>query len=129
MPDYSQLSIAELVAQGATLKGRLKNVQKAIDTLEPSVDAEGRRLKKVAWRLGLTSSGALAGVLAAPLTFGWALVAASVPAVAAAWEITDFAADYRRLHPLRQRLKALRHESSDLKEQLAAVYRERKARG
>jgi hypothetical protein len=127
--DYSQFSIPELRAESAALKKRLKNVEKAIDVLELSVDAEGRRLKKVAWKLGLTSSGVLAGILATPLTLGWALAAASLPAVTAAWEMNDFARDYQRLRPLRQRLKALRRESDKLKTRLVAVYRERKAQG
>ena len=124
MSRYSQLSVDELLAEGAALENRLRHIEAEYDPLALEVEAEGYKLRRVAGKLGLSSTGAIAGIMAIPFTAGWSLVAALAPTALAVWEMRDFAADYQRLRPVRRRLARLLLEAADIADQLDAISKE-----
>jgi hypothetical protein len=124
VPGYQHLGDDALLALGAERERRLKDIELELETLEPLVDAEGQKLKNVAGKLGINVGGVVAGVMAAPFTLGWSLLSAIAPAITAVWETKELAGDYKRLRPLRQRLKFLRYESAEITDQLQEIFSE-----
>jgi hypothetical protein len=55
---------------------------------------------------------------------GWSLLAAAVPAALAAWEIREFATDYRHLRSLRDDLADLRDEAAEIADQIDLILNE-----
>jgi hypothetical protein len=121
---YSQLTDDELLAEGAALEARLRNIEAQCEPLALQVHAEGRKLNKVVGKLGLTTGGAIAGMVAIPLTMGWSLLAAAVPAALAASEMREFATDYRHLRSLRDDLADLRDEAAEIADQIDFILQE-----
>ena len=124
MSRHSQLTDDELLAEGVALEARLRYIEAQCEPLAVQVDAEGRKPKKVAAKLGLTAGGAVTGIVAIPLTMGWSLLAAAAPAALAAWEMRELAVDYRHLRSLRGDLADLRDEAADIADQIDLILKE-----
>jgi hypothetical protein len=125
---FAQLSADELLAAGAACENRLNEIEAELQTLVPTVEAEGRKLKSVAGKLGLSSSAAVVGVVAATATGGLSLWAALLPVLHAGWEIRDFAVELKRLLPIQTRLKELRQESKAIADDIEAIHTELESR-
>jgi hypothetical protein len=121
---HSQLTDDVLLAEGTALEARLRSIEAECEPLARQVDAEGKKPKKVAAKLGLTTGGAIAGIVGIPLTMGWSLLAAAAPAALAAWEMRELAVDYRHLRSLRDDLADLRDEAAEIADQIDLILKE-----
>lgn len=128
VPPHKQLSDAELIDGGATFELLLSQFESDVDTLDPQVEAEGRKLRKTFRKLGLTGAAAVCGVLAATLTGGWSLLAAAAPLGVAFLEMQDYVRDRQLLTALQKRLAALRTEATFTSVQLETIRAELDAR-
>ncbi len=124
MSKYSQVGLDELLERGAALESDLYEIESELPSLEAEVESEGSHLRRSLRKTGLSAGSAFASIMAAPVTMGWSLLAAILPAVHASMEIHEAAADYERLRPLKQRLAFLQQLAMDTRRELEAIKRE-----
>jgi hypothetical protein len=121
-PDYDALDDDDLLGIGAELESRLLAIQTELESLEPDVLAERRRIRKSGIKLGINALLGLAGVGIAPVTFGWSLILTFGCTGMVVWDGIDYVNDYVGHGPERRRLRELRLAAKDLADELGTIH-------